>query len=205
MAQFLAFDLGSHFASRRPHREKSSQSKGVHSPRFALAGRRVVGPWARGGCPCANAATPIKRVGGPKLKTSLNAYSFNKALNDQLKGRGKGISLFDLIDFCAEQNFDAIDPDGLFLPGLPQGAEPTSISMISSAGPSSSGVDISGTGVRNNFAAPDKAKRAADVQHVKEWVEVRRADGRAGAPRLRRARARRATPGTRWPPGWPTT
>jgi hypothetical protein len=28
------------------------------------------------------------------------------------------------------------------------------------------------TGVRNNFASPDRAKRAADVEHVKERVEV---------------------------------
>jgi sugar phosphate isomerase/epimerase len=44
------------------------------------------------------------------------------------------------------------------------------------------GLDISGTGVRNNFASPDKGKRAADVQHVKEWVEVA---ARMGAPVLR--------------------
>ena len=36
------------------------------------------------------------------LKTSLNAYSFNKLLNDNLKGRGKGITLPDLLDYCAD-------------------------------------------------------------------------------------------------------
>src|SRR5271166_2733488 len=65
------------------------------------------------------AQTPIKRVGGPHLKLSLNAYSFNKLLNDNIKGRGKGISLMELLDFCAEQNFDAIDPTGYFFPGYP--------------------------------------------------------------------------------------
>ena len=44
------------------------------------------------------------------------------------------------------------------------------------------GIGISGTGVRNNFAAPDKEARAADVQHAKEWVEVA---ARLGAPVLR--------------------
>ena len=47
----------------------------------------LLGVGLGGGCPYAKAATPIKRFGGPKLKTSLNAYSFNKSLNDQLKGR----------------------------------------------------------------------------------------------------------------------
>jgi hypothetical protein len=58
----------------------------------------------------ATAQTPIRRVAGAKLKLSLNAYSFSKELNDQIKGRGKGMSLFDLLDYCAEQDFDAIDP-----------------------------------------------------------------------------------------------
>ena len=49
--------------------------------------------------PRAFAQPPIKRVGGPRLKVSLNAYSFNKTLNDHLKGRGKGMTLFDLLDF----------------------------------------------------------------------------------------------------------
>src|SRR5262245_15634284 len=39
------------------------------------------------------AAQAIKRNGGPKLKISLNAYSFTKALNDNIKGRGKGMTL----------------------------------------------------------------------------------------------------------------
>jgi hypothetical protein len=39
------------------------------------------------------AVAPPKRVGGPNLKISLNAYSFAKLLNDQLQERGPGISL----------------------------------------------------------------------------------------------------------------
>jgi sugar phosphate isomerase/epimerase len=124
---------------------------------------------------------PIKRVGGPRLKTSLNAYSFNKTLNDQLKGRDKGMSLFDLLDYCAENDFDAIDPTGYFFPGYPK---PPSYKYLNDFKRRAFilGLDISGTGVRNDFATADKAKRAADVQHVKEWVEVA---ARMGAPVLR--------------------
>jgi sugar phosphate isomerase/epimerase len=125
--------------------------------------------------------TPIKRVGGSRLKLSLNAYSFNKALNDQIKGRGKGVSLFDLLDYCAEQDFDAIDPTGYFFPGYPKVPVDKYVNDFKRRA-HTLGLDISGTGVRNNFAAPDKAKRAADVQHVKEWVEVA---ARLGAPVLR--------------------
>jgi sugar phosphate isomerase/epimerase len=129
----------------------------------------------------AAAQTPIKRVGGPRLKTSLNAYSFNKALNDHLKGRGQGVTLFDLLDYCAEQNFDAIDPTGYFFPGYPKVPADKYVNDFKRRA-FQLGLDISGTGVRNNFATPDREKRADDVKHVKEWVEVA---ARLGAPVLR--------------------
>lgn len=124
---------------------------------------------------------PVKRAGGPRLKISLNAYSFNKTLNDHLKGRGKGMTLFELLDFCAEHNFDAIDPTGYFFPGYPKAPNEKYLNDFKRRA-FVLGLDISGTGVRNNFASPDKDKRAADVQHVKEWIEVA---ARIGAPVLR--------------------
>jgi len=52
-------------------------------------------PWNR-----ANAAQePIKRHDGPRLKIALNACSFSKALNDNIKRRGPGMTLSDLLDF----------------------------------------------------------------------------------------------------------
>src|ERR1035437_3688615 len=63
------------------------------------------------------AAEPIKRCGGPMLKVSLNAYSFARLLNDNIRGRGKGLTLFDLLDFCAKNDFEAIDPTGYYFPG----------------------------------------------------------------------------------------
>jgi sugar phosphate isomerase/epimerase len=127
------------------------------------------------------AQTPIKRFGNSKLKTSLNAYSFSKPLNDQLKGRANGISLFDLLEFCAEMNFDGLDPTGYFFPGYPKVPTDKYINDFKRKA-FELGVDISGTGVRNNFASPDKQARAADVRHVKEWVECA---ARMGAPVLR--------------------
>ncbi len=125
--------------------------------------------------------TAIKRAGGSRLKTGLNAFSFNKALNDNIKGRGKGVTLFDLLDYCAEQNFDAIDPTGYYFPGYPKVPSDKYINDFKRRA-HVLGLGISGTGVRNDFATPDKEKRAAAVQHVKEWVEVA---ARLGAPVLR--------------------
>jgi sugar phosphate isomerase/epimerase len=149
--------------------------------RAALAPIGAAGLGFEGAAGAARAQTPVKRVGGAKLKTSLNAYSFNKALNDHLKGRGKGLTLFDLLDFCAEQNFDAIDPTGYFFPGYPKVPDDKYVNDFKRRA-FHLGLDISGTGVRNDFASPNKDKRSADVRHVKEWIEVA---ARLGAPVLR--------------------
>ncbi|MCC6418930.1 MAG: sugar phosphate isomerase/epimerase [Gemmataceae bacterium] len=127
------------------------------------------------------AQKPIERTSGPRLKVSLNAYSFNKALSEGLKGQGKGMTLFDLLDFCAEHNFDAIDPTGYYFPGYPKVPDAAYLNAFKRRA-FVLGLDISGTGVRTHFASPDRAKRAADVQHVKDWVEVA---ARLGAPVLR--------------------
>jgi sugar phosphate isomerase/epimerase len=123
----------------------------------------------------------FQRGGGAKLRVSLNAYSFAKSLNDHIKGRGRGMTLFDLLDFCAAHDFDAVDPTGYFFPGYPAVPSDAYINDFKRRA-HLLGLDISGTGVRNDFATPDTARRAADVQHVKEWVEV---SAKLGAPVLR--------------------
>lgn len=136
--------------------------------------------WGSGRQP-AQGQTPIPRVGGSWLKTSLNAYSFSKPLNDAAKMRGPGMTLVQMLEFCAELNFDAVDPTGYFFPGYPK---PPSDKFLNDFKRRAFelGLGISGTGVRNNFASTDKVARAADVAHVKEWVEVA---ARLGAPVLR--------------------
>jgi sugar phosphate isomerase/epimerase len=127
------------------------------------------------------AQDPIRRVGGPLLKVSLNAYSFSKLLNDQIKHRGPGVSLMDLLDFCAKNNFDGIDPTGYFFPSYPEVPKDEYVNTFKRRA-FELGLGISGTGVRNNFTTSDKTVRAAAVQHIKEWVEVA---ARLGAPVMR--------------------
>src|SRR5438067_25060 len=139
--------------------------------------------FAAGGLPAfpVRAQEPIPRVGGPALKVSLNAYSFSKLLNDQIKKRGPGISLMDLLDFCAKNNFDGLDPTGYFFPSYPEVPKDEYVNDFKRRA-FELGIGISGTGVRNNFTTSDKAVRAAAVTHIKEWVEVA---ARLGAPVLR--------------------
>lgn len=129
----------------------------------------------------AQAGEPVKRAGGSALKVSLNAYSFSKLLNDYNRDPGQGISLMSLLDFCAKNNFDAIDPTGYFFPGYPKVPSDDYLNTFKRTA-FEYGLGISGTGVRNNFTPSDKAERATSVQLVKDWVEVA---ARLGAPVIR--------------------
>src|SRR5215213_2422488 len=119
------------------------------------------------------AQKPIERKGGSYVKTSLNAFSFSKMLNNYNKTQSldSGMSMFGLLDFCAQQNFDAVDLTGYFFPGYPAVPSDSFINAVKRRA-HVLGLDISGTGVRNDFASADAGKRAADVKHVKEWIDV---------------------------------
>ena len=132
--------------------------------------------------PTASAKAPIERVGGPFLKVALNAYSFSKMLNDHVKGRAAGgMSLMDLLGFCAKHDFHGLDATGYFFPGYPEVPSDAYVNDFKRRA-FELGVGISGTGVRNNFTTSDKAVRNAAAAHIKEWVEVA---ARMGAPVLR--------------------
>ncbi len=115
------------------------------------------------------------------LKLSLNAYSFNKLLNDASTGRGAGVTLLDVLDFAAKDKFEGLDATGYYFPGYP--ATPSDAYVDSFKRRASDlGIGISGTGVRNNFTPADAAVREAGVAHVMQWIPVA---ARLGAPVLR--------------------
>jgi len=124
---------------------------------------------------------PIVREGSTMLKVSLNAFSFSRMLNSKVKHGKEGIDLFDLVDFCAKNNIDGLDPTGYFFPGFPD-APPDSVLYDLKRHAFESGVGISGTGARNNFTTADTVQRAADVKIVKDWVVCA---SKLGAPVLR--------------------
>jgi len=133
------------------------------------------------------AQTPIKRAGAPRLKLALNAYSFAKMLNDRIKGRGTGMTLYELCEFCAENDFDGVDLTGYYFPGWnkdPQVSKVPDDSFIYKLKRRAFqlGLGISGTGVGNDFATADKEARAADVKRAKDWIEVAE---KMGAPVIR--------------------
>ena len=115
------------------------------------------------------------------LKTGLNAYSFNKLLNDALRKRGPGITLNGVLEFAAKNKFDSFDPTGYFFPGYPEVPDDKYVDGLRKQA-ADLGIALSGTGVRNNFTTADKEVRATGVKHIKQWVEVA---ARLGVPVVR--------------------
>ncbi len=138
-------------------------------------------PAALGASKVAAALAPIRRVGGAHLRTGLNAYSFLELLNANAKDASKGVDLFAVCDFAAKQDFDAVDLTGYFFPGYPKPPADAYVNRIKRH-THDLGLDISGTGVSNDFTAADKTVRATGVQIIKDWIEVA---ARLGAPSVR--------------------
>lgn len=128
------------------------------------------------------AATEARaRPRGPRLKTSLNAYSFLELLNANAKDPRQGVDLFKVCDFCATQGFDAVDVTGYFFPGYP-GVPPDDYLVRLKRHAFNLGLTFSGTGVRNEFTTADAAVRAEGVSRIKAWIEVA---AKLGAPVVR--------------------
>ncbi len=124
---------------------------------------------------------PIRRVAGTYLKPGLNAFSFLELLNANAKDPGKGVDLFAVCDFCAKLKIEAVDLTGYFFPGYPKVPDDAYIYRLKRHA-QALGVDISGTGVRNDFTAADKEVRARGIRLIKDWIEVA---AKLGAPTIR--------------------
>lgn len=127
------------------------------------------------------AYAPIPRHSGAHLRTSLNAYSFSELLTANAKDKTKGLDLFQVCDFAAKAGFDAVDLTGYFFTGYPQAPDDTYLFRVKRHA-FNLGLDISGTGVRNDFTAADPAVRAEGVARIKTWIEVA---AKLGAPTIR--------------------
>lgn len=139
-------------------------------------------PIAAAGLTSAHAAyQPVPRHSGSHLRTSLNAYSFSDLLTANAADATKGLNLFQVCDFAAKVGFDAVDLTGYFFPGYP-GVPDDSYVIRLKRHAFNLGLDISGTGVRNDFTAADPAVRAEGVARIKKWIEVA---AKLGAPTVR--------------------
>lgn len=110
-----------------------------------------------------------------RFRLSLNAYSFNDMLMK------KKISKSEILEFCAKTGFDAVDMTGYYFSTYP--ATPTDAEIFDFKRKSHAmGIEISGTGVRNEFSYSDSTALAKEVDTVLRWIEVA---AKMGAPVLR--------------------
>ncbi|CCG99511.1 Xylose isomerase domain protein TIM barrel [Fibrella aestuarina BUZ 2] len=120
----------------------------------------------------------IHPVAAPKpdpVRLSCNLYSFNEPLVN------KTMTLEQVLTFCAETGFAAVDPTGYYFPGYPALPDDSYTYLIKRKA-FRLGLDISGTGVRNDFTLPDPTRRKAEIDLVRRWIGFA---AKLGAPVLR--------------------
>ena len=137
---------------------------------LAMAGGAVLLPGKM------NASGPALQAAAPgKYKLSLNAYSFDKPL------RAGSMTISDMLEYCSRQGFDAVDLTGYYFTGYPAVPSDEVIYNVKRKA-FLLGIEIGGTGVRNDFTWADSEKRKVEKQLVKDWVIVAE---KLGAPEVR--------------------
>ncbi len=139
----------------------------AHQPdRRKFIGRILTGSLATAVIPAS--ATAEHRLGAaqkPILKFCLNAYSFNRQLLDG------AMTLDDLMDFAAELGLVGVDLTGYYFQGYPN-VPSDEVIYRTRRKAFSLGLEICGTGVRNDFTHADLGRRRESVQLVKNWIDV---------------------------------
>jgi sugar phosphate isomerase/epimerase len=126
--------------------------------------------------PFAASGSPLQpNAGNQKFKIGLNAYSFNSMLMN------KKMTHAELLEFCCNTGFDAVDMTGYYFstyPETPSDEETFAFKRKAH----DLGIEINGTGVRNDFTVADPVALEKDIDLVKRWIIVA---AKLGAPVLR--------------------
>lgn len=105
----------------------------------------------------------LSSTDGYKFKLSLAAYSYRQLLT----GDKPKFTLFDFIDDCAKFGLDGTELTSYYFPENPT---PDFLFRLK-AHSFRSGLDISGTAIRNDFGFEAGAKRDENLSHVKKWID----------------------------------
>jgi sugar phosphate isomerase/epimerase len=120
----------------------------------------VAGGVARSALP----ADPVNRVGGPRLKLGLAAYS----LRDHLTGKAMPeMTLVDFIEQSAEWQVDGVELTSYYFPDQMM---PSYLGYLKRRC-HVLGLGVIGVPVRNTFTFPAGPDRDREVAHVKTWID----------------------------------
>lgn len=100
-----------------------------------------------------------------RVKLGLNFYSFNSPL------QSSELDILDVIDYAASIDMECVDITGYYFPDYPRVPDDAYIYNVKRCA-FRNAIDISGTGVRNDFAHPDPTERKKEIQLVKDWIIV---------------------------------
>ncbi|GGG51094.1 hypothetical protein GCM10011414_20820 [Croceivirga lutea] len=143
-----------------------------NSRRDAL--RKLAAVPALAATPALLSATATKTVKpNPMLKRvqySVNAYSFNEEF------KSGEMDLFDMMEFASDIGLNAVDLTSYYFssyPNLPAKSEIFALKKRALE----LGLNISWTGVRNNFVTADVEARKRDRKMIKDWLHISSAIG----------------------------
>ena len=111
-----------------------------------------------------SALEPIPRVGPPRLKLSLAAYSFRNQLTNYRSGakpKPDGMDMLGFVDYAAGLDLDGVELTSYFLPH----PCPAEYALKLKQRCHVLGLDISGGAIGNNFAYPPGEKLDAQYQY----------------------------------------
>jgi len=108
---------------------------------------------------------PFRRPGAPRLRLSLAAYSFRDLLKH--KDPAKRMTLFDFVDFCAEQGLEGAELTSYYFPDPPDRDYLLQLRRHAFL----RGVTVSGSAVGNNFVVAPGPARDKQIADVKRWVD----------------------------------
>ncbi len=100
-----------------------------------------------------------------RVQFSVNAYSFNKLLRD-----GE-MDFDDMMEYAAGIGLNAVDLTGYYFDNYPEIPPDTELFRLKKKA-LGLGLNISWTGVRNNFCNPNAEDRKKDVELIKNWLTV---------------------------------
>jgi sugar phosphate isomerase/epimerase len=121
------------------------------------------------------AAEPVARVGGPRLKLGLAAYS----LRDHLTGKTEpAMTMLDFVEQAARWQVDGVEPTSYY---FPEEITPEYLGRLKRLC-YVLGLGIIGVPVRNDFTLPAGPARDKEIAHVRKWIDYA---GDLGAPTMR--------------------
>lgn len=111
----------------------------------------------------AGAIEPIQRIGQPKFKFSLAGYSYRNLLS----GNPPQMTLEEFVTDCARMGLEGTEPTSYY---FPKPVTPEYLRKLRALA-FRLGLDISGTGVGNDFCQTDTERLKAQIGLVKQWID----------------------------------